>query len=347
MSLESNVVSEASVADAPEARPGPVGPGAGEAGGRSWRGALRSLRGQGLLLMLALIVVYFWQANDAFLTSNNLLLIGATASALGIMALAQTFLIISGGVDLSVGSAVALTGVTIGLLFGDGVNIWVASLAGLGVGAGIGVVNGLLAVRMGINPLIVSLGTLSFFAGLASQLSDSRTLIVAQSDFDFVGSGKVAGVPFPLILFLALAAIAWFVQRYTTIGRSIYAIGGNPVASRLSGLRVDRVQFSLYVLSGLSAGLAGVLITSQLNGASTEVGSTFLLSVVTAVILGGTSLAGGIGGVVGTVVAVFILQVLQNGFALVGYSSAVQTMALGVVLIVAVLLDQITRGARR
>ena len=347
MSPEGNTMSAGSAPEAAVAAQ-EAPPAAPETGrGRSWRGLLGSLRGQGLILMLALIVVYFWQANDAFLTSNNLLLIGATASALGIMALAQTFLIIAGGVDLSVGSAVALTGVTIGLLFGDGANIWVASLAGLGVGAGIGVVNGFLAVRMGINPLIVSLGTLSFFAGLASQLSDGRTLIVAQSDFDFVGSGKIAGIPFPLILFLGLAAIAWFVQRYTTIGRSIYAIGGNPVASRLSGLRVDRVLFALYVISGLSAGVAGVMITSQLNGASTEVGSTFLLSVVTAVILGGTSLAGGIGGVIGTIVAVFILQVLQNGFALVGYSSAVQTMALGVVLILAVLLDQITRGARR
>lgn len=340
---------ETTVAGAtPGAPPPPPAPAPAPAPERAgWPGALRSLRGHGLVLMLGLIVVYFWRSSDVFLTSNNLLLIGATASALGIMALAQTFLIVSGGVDLSVGSAVGLTGVTIGLLYGDGVDIWAAALAGVCVGAGIGVVNGFLAVVMKINPLIVSLGTLSFFAGLASQLTNGRTLIVAQQDFDFVGSGKLGPIPFPLVLFLALAAIAWFVQRYTTIGRSIYAIGGNPVASKLSGLRVERMQFGLYVLSGLSAGVAGVLITSQLNGASTEVGTTFLLSVVTAVILGGTSLAGGIGGVVGTVVAVFILQVLQNGFALVGYSSAVQTMALGVVLILAVLLDQITRKGQR
>lgn len=306
----------------------------------------RFLRGQGLVLMLALIVLYFWRSSDAFLTSPNLLLIGATASALGIMAIAQTFLVVSGGVDLSVGSAVALTGVVVGLLHQQGVDIWAASAIGLAVGAGIGVVNGFLAVVMRINPLIVSLGTLSFFAGLASQLTNGRTLIVADDAFDFVGSGKVGPIPFPLILFLVLAAIAWFVQRYTTISRSIYAIGGNVSAARLSGLRVERVQFLLYVLSGLSAGVAGVMITSQLNGASTEVGSTFLLSVITAVVLGGTSLAGGIGGVVGTVVAVFVLQVLQNGFALVGYSSAVQTMALGVVLVIAVLLDQITRRLR-
>jgi ribose transport system permease protein len=312
----------------------------------SGAGLARFLRGQGLVLMLALIVIYFWRSSDAFLTSHNLLLIGATASALGIMAIAQTFLIVSGGVDLSVGSAVALTGVVVGLLHQDGVNIWVASLAGIGAGAGIGIVNGFLAVFMRINPLIVSLGTLSFFAGLASQLTDGRTLIVAEHDFDFVGSGKVGPIPFPLILFLVLAAIAWFVQRYTTLGRSIYAIGGNDIAARLSGLRVERAQFLLYVLSGLSAGVAGVMITSQLNGASTEVGDTFLLSVVTAVVLGGTSLAGGIGGVVGTVLAVFVLQVLQNGFALVGYSSAVQTMALGIVLVIAVVLDQVTQRLR-
>jgi ribose transport system permease protein len=326
--------SETSAPAVPSAPPRPVARVAG---------AARFLRGQGLLVMLALIVLYFWRASDSFLTSDNLLLIGATASALGIMALAQTFLVISGGVDLSVGSAVAMTGVTIGLTHQSGVDLWTASVIGLAVGAGIGTVNGFLAVTMKINPLIVSLGTLSFFAGLSSQLTDGRTLIVADEAFDFVGSGKVGPVPFPLIVFLVLAVLAYGVQRLTVGGRQIYAIGGNPAAARLSGLPVDRIRYVLYVVSGLSAGVAGVMITSQLNGASTEVGSTFLLSVVTAVILGGTSLAGGIGGVVGTVVAVFILQVLQNGFALVGYSSAVQTMSLGIVLVIAVLLDQISR----
>jgi ribose transport system permease protein len=307
---------------------------------------LGALRGQGLVLMLVVVVVYFWRTSPFFLTSSNLLLIGSTGAALGIMALAQTFLIISGGVDLSVGSVVGLTGVIIGLLFAHGTNIWVAAGVGVLAGMGVGIVNGFLAVVMQINPLIVSLGTLSFFAGLADQLTNGQTLVVSNNSFNYLGAGKVGPIPFALVVFIALAALAWFVQRYTTIGRNIYAIGGNTVAATLSGLRVRRLQFGLYVLSGMSAGVAGVMITSQLNGASTQVGGTFLLSVVTAVVLGGTSLAGGIGSIRGTIVAVLILQCLQNGFGLLGYTAAVQTMALGVVLIIAVLMDQFSRRRR-
>lgn len=303
------------------------------------------LRGNGLLFVLAILVLYFSTASEFFFTTRNILLIGATASALGIMAVAQTFLIISGGVDLSVGATLALTGVCIGLMHESGVNLWVASLVGLGIGVVVGAVNGFLAVTMGINPLIVSLGTLSVVSGLAVQLSNSRTLIISDDAFDFVGSGKILGIPFPLVLFSIVALSGHLVQRYTPIGRSIFAIGGNEQAARISGIRVARVQICLYVISGASAAVAGVVIASQLNAGSPTVGANFLLSVVTAVILGGTSLAGGIGGIRGTVIAVFVLQVLQNGFALVGYSSAMQTISLGVVLVLAVLLDQsTTRG---
>lgn len=312
-----------------------------------WRTALARLaQGQGLAVILGLLILYYALASPYFFTTDNLLLIGSTASALGIMAVFQTYLIVSGGVDLSVGATLALTGVAIGLMVEQGMNVWVAALLSLLIGLMVGLVNGFLAVKMKINSLIVSLGTLSFVSGLAVWLSNSRTLIVADKGFDFVGSGRIFGVPFPLILFATLAAAAFYVERRTVVGRAIYAIGGNPQAARLSGIKVDRTQITLYTLSGLSAGIAGVMVCSQLNAGSPQVGANFLLSVVTAVILGGTSLAGGIGSVRGTVIAVFVLQVMQNGFALLGYSSSVQTMALGVVLIVAVLLDQVTRRVR-
>lgn len=301
------------------------------------------LQSQGLLAMLIGLIVTFSLLSPYFLQVDNFLNVGSGAAALGIMAVAQTYLIIAGGFDVSVGSVVALTGVVIGLLVGDGVNVWLASLAGLGVGAGVGAINGFIVVRLGVNPLITTLGTLSIFSGLAFTISGGSTLIVADADFGFLGSGDILGIPFCLLLLVALASVALWIERCTRTGRAIYAIGGNHEAARLAGLRTDWIPFMLYVISGLSGALAGIIITSQLAASSPQVGQTFLLSVVTAVILGGASLSGGRGSVIGTLVAVFILGILQNGFALLQLSSYVQTMAIGFALIVAVLLDQATR----
>ncbi len=307
---------------------------------------LRMLQGQGLVVMLVLLGLYFTLRSSYFLTRENLLLIGSEASALGIMATAQTYLIVARGIDLSVGSVVALSGVVTGLAFTHGVGIWLAFGLGLLVGLGAGLINGLLAVVVGINPLIVSLGTLSFFSGLAYALSGGNTLVVANGSFDNLGSGQIVGVPVPLIIFCVIGLLAYGVQRFMAAGRMIYAIGGNPVASELSGIPTRRVVFVLYVLSGLSAALAGGILTSQLNSASPQVGANFLLSVVTAVILGGTSLNGGVGSITGTTIAVGLLTVLSNGFGLLGYDSSVETMVLGVVLIVAVVLDRLTNRLR-
>lgn len=208
-----------------------------------------------------------------------------------------------------------------------------------------GAVNGLIVVHLKVNPLITTLGTLSVFSGFAFTISGGSTLIVSDAGFGFLGSGKVLGIPFCLLLLIALSLDALWIERFTRTGRAIYAIaiGGNAESARLGGLRIDRIPFMLYVFSGMSGSLAGIIITSQLAAASPQVGQTFLLSVVTAVILGGASLAGGRGSVIGTLVAVLILGILQNGFALLQLSSYVQTMAIGFALILAVLLDQTTR----
>ncbi len=310
---------------------------------------LRRLQGQGLVLVLLILVVFFTSQSRFFLTPQNFFSIGSVASALGIMAVAQTFLIISGGFDLSVGSVVALTGVVIGVLFqnGAGMDIWLSVLVALLMGLLVGVVNGVVVVGLRINALITTLGTLSIFSGLAFLITAGKTLIITSPPFQFLGSGYVGPVPVSLIVFAIVAGIGVFVARYTGLGRAIFAIGGNPEAARLSGIEVRRVQFGLFVASGLLAGLAGVLVTAQLGAASPQVGDTYTLSVVTAVILGGTSLAGGRGSVVGTILAVIILTVLQNGFALLQLSSYVQTMALGIVLILAVLLDETVRRLDR
>jgi ribose transport system permease protein len=305
------------------------------------------IQGQGLLAMALLISIYFGLSSPYFFTTDNVLIIGATAAPLGIMALAQTFLILSGGIDVSVGSVVAITTVATGLLVQGGMDFWPAAALAVGLGGFVGAVNALLVVVLTINPFIATLGTLSVFQGLAFAVTGGKTIVVDNSTLAYIGIGSLFGLPVPMVVLIVAFIVAVIFERFTRWGRTVYAIGGNAEAARLSGLRVKSTRAALYILSGLSGGVAGVLILGQLSAASPQVGATFLLSVVTAVILGGASLAGGKGTVVGTVVAVAILGMLNNGFALLGSSSAAQQVALGVALIFAVLLELIGRRLRR
>lgn len=320
----------------------------GASGGtaRSRERLAKILQGQGLIVMLVLIGSFFALSSPFFLTVNNMLIIGAGIAALGIMAIAQTFLVISGGIDISVGSVVALSGVVMGIVLMAGAPFAVAALAAVGTGALVGAFNSVLVVVLKIDPFIATLGSLSLFSGLAYTLTNGQTRAINDPVLTFIGIERLVGVPLPLILFILLLLVGLVIERFTSWGRTIYAIGGNREAARLSGVNIKRSQVILYVVSGTSAGIAGVLTVAQLAAASPQVGANYLLSVVTAVILGGTSLTGGRGSLLGTFVAVLILGVLSNGFALLGTSSNAQTMALGAALIIAVLLDQTTRRLR-
>ena len=301
------------------------------------------LQSQGLLGILLLLGLFFTLKSQYFLTWPNILTIGTGTSVLGVMTVAQTYLIISGGIDVSVGSVVAFSGVIMGLLLSHGVNPWIAIVVTLLSGAGVGAVNGFVVIRLNINPFITTLGTMSIFSGWAYVLAANDVLPASQNIFRVIGVDKFIGLPINLEIFLVLVIIAFIMERFTVLGRAIYAIGGNREASRLAGLQVKLIPFWLYVASGTSASLAAIIITSQLEAASPQVGSTYLLTVVTAVILGGASLAGGRGTIIGTFIAVLILSVLQNGFGLLELSSFAQSIAIGVALIVAVLIDQAVR----
>ena len=304
------------------------------------------LRGQGLVVMLLVVGTYFALSSPFFLTGNNLLIIGGGTAALGIMAVAQTFLIISGGIDISVGSVVALSGVVLGLLLIGDVPLPLAILGAMLSGTAVGAFNALLVVRLNIDPFIATLGSLSLFSGVAFTLTSGETRSIVDPTLAFIGIGRIAGVPVPLVLFAVILVIGLVAERLTAWGRTVYAIGGNKEAARLSGLPVKRTQVGLYLLSGTSAGLAGALTVAQLASASPQVGANYLLAVVTAVILGGTSLSGGRGSLLGTLIAVAILGVLSNGFALLGWTTNAQTMALGAALLIAVLLDRAARSQR-
>jgi ribose transport system permease protein len=301
------------------------------------------LQGQGLLGILIILVLYFTLRSPYFLTWSNIVTIGAGTSVLGIMTVAQTYLIISGGIDVSVGSVVAFSGVILGLALEHGFSPWVAIVLTLCSGVVAGALNGFIVIKLNVNPFITTLGTMSIFSGWAYVMAADNVLPASQGIFRVIGVDKFMGLPVCLEIFLVLVVLAFIMERFTSLGRAIFAIGGNREASRLAGLQVKLIPFVLYVASGLSASLAAIVITSQLEAASPQVGSTYLLTVVTAVILGGASLAGGRGSIVGTFIAVLILAVLQDGFGLLQLSAFAQTIAIGVALIIAVLIDQAVR----
>jgi ribose transport system permease protein len=304
------------------------------------------LRTQGLLLMLGVLVLVFSLSSPYFFTTSNALIIAGNMSVLGIMALAQTFLVVAGGIDLSVGSVVALTTVLIGIFAAD-MNPWLAAGLAMVAAIAIGVVNGVIVVRIRINALITTLATLSIFSGVAFILTGAESKLVPEGSFGFLGAGYIGDVPFSFVLYAGIFLVFVFVERLTVLGQRIHATGGQPEAARLVGLKVGRILFGLFVLSAASAGLAGIIVTSQLGSSAPQTGATYLLSVVTAVFLGGTSLAGGRGSVIGTFTAVLILAVLQNGFALLQLSSYYQDVALGVALLLAVILDTQARARLR
>lgn len=307
--------------------------------GRAWAGVAL------LLLFYLLLLVAFSLLSPYFLNLRNMLSIGSNVAFIGLMAATGTPLIIAGGLDLSVAAIAGLTGVLIALLHAAGVAIWLAVAAAAAVAAAIGLANGWLTTRLRLNPLIVTLGMMSVVSGIALVLTGGLTRPLMVPGFNWVGSGRLAGVPVPLILMLATFVVLWVVLTQTRFGRYVYAAGGNPEAARLIGVPVERTVVALYVLSAVSGAVAGVVLGAMLGAAAPEAASQHLLTVIAAIILGGTSLYGGRGSVWGTAIAVLILGTLANGLTLLDVSSFWQDVTRGVVLILAVSLDQVRSRA--
>jgi ribose transport system permease protein len=293
---------------------------------------------------LALILV-FTLLTPFFLTLRNLTAIGSNVAFIGLMAAAGTPLIIAGGLDLSVAAVAGLSGILIALLHSAGLPVWPAVAVAVALGAAIGAINGLFATRLRLNPLIVTLGMMSIVSGTALILTGGLTRPLMVEGFNWVGSGRLFGIPVPAILMVAAYLILSVVLRRTRFGRHVYAAGGNAEASRLIGLPVARVQMTLYVVSGISGAVAGTMLAAMLGAAAPNAASPHLLTVIAAIILGGTSLYGGRGSVWGTLLAVLILGTLNNGLTLLDVSSFWQDVTRGVVLMAAVSLDQIRTRA--
>ena len=297
-----------------------------------------------LLVLYLLLIGLFTALSPFFLTFKNLLSIGSNMAFIGLMAAAGTPLIIAGGLDLSVAAVAGIAGVIVAMAYSAGVGIWIACVLALIAGGLIGAANGAMTNGLRLNPFIVTLGTMSIITGASLVLTGGLTQPLLIPGFNWIGSGRIGGtggVPVPLVIMLAAFALIWWVMAFTPFGRYIYASGGNAEASRMLGIPVDRTQVTLYVISGVAGALAGVIVAAMLGAAAPDSVGKHLLTVIAAIILGGTSLFGGRGSVWGTLLAVLILGTLNNGLTLLNVSSFWQDVTKGAVLLLAVGLDQL------
>jgi ribose transport system permease protein len=303
-----------------------------------------------LIITLVVLVVLLSTLNDNFLRTNNLLLIGSAITIMGLLSLVQTLVIILGALDISVGSMAGLASVISAMAFTATGSSIVGILAAVGTGIACGLVNGLIIIFGRVNPVVATLATLATYKGIAQVVSDGKAQGYTGADdlFIFLAKGSVLGLPTLVWVFLIVAAVLHFLLKYTDIGRNVFAIGGNDTAARLAGININRYIIGVYALVGVVAAVAGVLITARTGSGQPTSGSEGLeLQAVTGAALGGTMLKGGKGSIVSTVLAVFILGVLDNGMSGLGINQFWQNVAHGALLVVAVVLQQLRSGERR
>ncbi len=297
-----------------------------------------------LVLVLVGLAVYFALTSPVFLNPSNLVNIVNQMAILGIIAIPGTLLLIAGQVDLSVGSGVAFTGMVLAYAYTTTGSLSLALVLSILAGVLVGALNGFVRVVVGVNSLITTLGSLSVFRGLTQLITGNQ--LEPMANFSALGTAQLAFVPIPVYIFVLVIVLGSVVTRYTVFGRQLYAVGSNPIAARLVGIRSRTVVFVMFVVSGLAMTLGGMIQTSQLSSASPVAATGLELTVVTAVVLGGASLSGGQGTIGGTVLGVLILGVLQDGLTLNNVPSAWQTVAQGALLIIAVSFDEIRRRLR-
>jgi ribose transport system permease protein len=299
----------------------------------------------GPLIGLVLLCVIFSLTSNVFLTWRNALNVIDQITVLGILAIGMTAVIVIGGIDLSVGSILAFSMMMMGWLYQSvGVPLGLAIVAGLLVGTACGLVNGLLITRAKLPPFIATLTMMSVGRGLANIITEGRQIVGYPDWFTNLSTVRHFGfLSVTVAIFIVLSIISWAVLRYTTIGRSLYAIGGSPEVARLAGIRVRKLTMSVYALSGLLAGLASVALACRLNSSQPSAGTGYELDTIAAVVIGGASLNGGVGGIRGTVVGVLIIGVLRNGLNLSGVSPFVQQIVIGIVIALAVAADTLRR----
>ena len=313
-----------------------------------------------LLFLIVLCILFAVLTKGAFIGPRNIFNVVRQVSIYGLLAIGMTFVILSAGIDLSIGSLLALAGLVaaavekgsrglLGAGAGEahGYGLGTAVLAAVLIGLAGGGLQGLAISRLKVPAFIVTLGGMSVFRGLALVFSRGQPISAFRDAYKFWGQGMVGPVPVPVIIFLSFAIIAYIVLRFTKYGRYIYAVGGNQEAARLSGLNVNNLIMSVYVLTGFFAGLSGFVLSARLNSAEQVAGVGYELTVIAGVVIGGTSLMGGEGGIFGTVIGVLLMGVLSNGLTLMNVSSYYQQILIGLIIVFAVYFDQVVKQRRR
>jgi len=289
------------------------------------------------LLLTAILAVI----SPPFLTPSNIINILRQISVNGIIAVGMTLVIIAGGIDLSVGSIVALSAVVATSLAHPGEHMLVLPLlVGLLVGLGCGAINGLLIAKRKLAPFIVTLGMMTAARGMALVYTSGRPVINLSDSYAQLGGGYLGEVPLPVIIFLAIVLLGIFVLHYTRFGRYVYAVGGNELAAQVSGIDTKRITFSVYAITGALSGLAGMVLSSRVMSASPAIGQGYELDAIAAVVIGGTSLSGGVGTIAGTIAGALIIGVMNNGLDMLNVSSYWQQIVKGLIIVLAVLLDR-------
>ena len=293
-----------------------------------------------LFIVFLVTCAIFSVATDSFLTVSNITDVVRTNTINGLLAVGLTYVILSGGIDLSVEATVCLAGLVAGYLSPMPV---VAVLAGVLVGVAIGLFNGLMLEKSGVQPFIFTLAMSRLLRGVVLAITKGKNYYTIDSCFTAIVRSSVFGIPSLIIMFVVIVVITYFALNRARYGRYIYAVGSNEEAARLSGIRTHRIKVSAYVIAGMLSGLAGVLLTARLSGAETNAGDGWSLDAVSAVIIGGTSLRGGRGGILNTLLGIFIIAVLNNGMTLMGVPTNYNQLIKGLLMLVAVLLDMSNR----
>ena len=306
--------------------------------------AIRRLSVLGILL---LICVVFALGSSEFLTASNLLNVALQTSIIAIVAIGMTFVILTAGIDLSVGSLMAICGApAAGIAVRQGMDTYLSFSIALGAGLFLGAINGLMVVKGGIPPFVATLSMLAIARGLTLVYTEGRPIAGLDERFIYWGTGQVLGIPLPVIIMIVIAVVAHIITRYTPFGLHVYSTGGNEETTRLAGISPDRIKLAVYMISGFLAALGGILLTARLWSAQPNAAVGWELDAIAAPVLGGTSLFGGVGSIGGTVVGAFIIGVLSNGLNLMGVPSYYQQVIKGLVLILAVAVDLINKRRR-
>ncbi len=306
--------------------------------------AIRRLSVLGILLLIC--VVFAFGSSD-FLTASNLLNVALQTSIIAIVAIGMTFVILTAGIDLSVGSLMAICGaLAAGIAVRQGMDTYLSISIALGAGLFLGAINGLMVVKGGIPPFVATLSMLAIARGLTLVYTDGRPIAGLDERFIYWGTGQVLGIPLPVIIMIVIAVVAHIISRYTPFGLHVYSTGGNEETTRLAGISPDRIKLAVYMISGFLAALGGILLAARLWSAQPNAAVGWELDAIAAPVIGGTSLFGGVGSIGGTVIGAFIIGVLSNGLNLMGVPSYYQQVIKGLVLILAVAVDLINKRRR-